>query len=822
MYIWGKFTKDSVSEVEIKKLYIEANRKISEITMVPIEEIIGILDQVGNSWGEKSKHIKLAQTFLEKELSFSPSMIKHSLSLIPLILNKDNLKARLTSEIADLDQLDHFVQSSSFNGKIRAQSLGVLTHYSAGNVFLGFLDSLVMGLLTKNVNIIKLSSGNHAFPEIFLKTLLAADKENKISSSIAVLYWKGGDEKIEKIVKQNSHGIMAWGGEEMVKGLKKDLPPSTKLIDYGPKISFSVISKKAFANYPLREIARKIVFDLTLWDQAACASPQNLFLEDGIDEKKLMKEVAKLLINHALRPSSLSADEYVEIQKEVFKAKTKQFLKQGHYMKGADFLLHFENSPELRNSPLNRTLIIKKFKNIKSLSDVLRPNQAYLQSCSFLVTKSEELKYQETLSRSGVKRFSELGTILFGKVGAPHDGRLTLVELLRFIPVENNQELLTIVQNAYEEIPFYHKHFKSLPRNFDKIPLLNSADLSNFQPNSDFIDGHIYSSGGTSGAPKYSYYSREEFNLAVGLIARGLSLQGVKPGDKVANLFVAGNLWSSFIAIEKALEELKTIQLSIGGLAEKELIVSYLTKFRPTILVGLPTLLIDLAELCLMKKVKVNIRQIYYAGEKMPTYAHLLFKKVFSCEDIRSAGYASVDAGPIGYQCAHSAPGEHHLFSDYVHLEIINHEAVVTTKYREIMPIIKLKTGDRVTKVTPPCPCGSIDQKFLLQGRLDNLIHLWGCRLPLDDIEIALAKIFGNSFQFQIVLQNDGRVEKLVIIVEARKIPSETKKDLWKSLQDVKKTHEYDYFNKRCELVLTKKISRIGRTGKIKKVIDKR
>lgn len=823
MYIWGKFSQKSLSTEEINAVYREAQEKIKSIDEVSINEILDILDQVGKIWREDQKLRQNAQKLLENELSFSPSMIKYSLSLIPNLLNKDLLKSRLRAEITNLSQLDQFVQTSNFNGKVRAKGLGVLTHYTAGNVFLGFLDSLIMGIITKNINIIKLSSGNHSFPKLFLESLIKADPKKKLFPLIAVLYWKGGDETTEKIIKTQSHGIMAWGGEEMVAGLKKNLPTGTKLIEYGPKISFSIISESAYQKYPLSVIAKKIAFDLMLWDQAACASPQNLFLEQGIDEKKLMKAIATELEEAPLKRGKLSQDEHVEIQKEVFKAQTHQYLKQGHYLKGEEFILHYENAPTLRNSPLNRSLILKKFKNLETLAKTLEPNQIYIQSCSILVAANEKNKFVEILARSGVKRFSELGTILFGKNGAPHDGRLTLNELLKFIPIENNDEIISVAQAAFETIPFYRKKFKKCPQDMDKIPLLDSSELSKFKPNEKmFHDGHIFSSGGTSGSPKYSYYSREEFNLAIKMIAQGLEQQGLKSGDKVANLFVAGNLWSSFIAIEKALEELKTIQLSIGGLAEKNLVIAFLRKFSPTILVGLPTLLIDLAEECKRQKVKFKIRQIYYAGEKMPEYALSLFKTVFSCHEVRSAGYASVDAGPIGYQCKHSKIGEHHLFGEFVHLDVIKDEAVITTKYREIMPVIKLKTGDRVEMISESCDCGSSNPKFLLKGRMDNLIHLWGCRIPLNDLEKALGKVLGSSFHYQVILKHEKRQERMIILIEKKEIPDNLKKIIWNGIKDLKQTHSFEYFNVRCEIKSLPTISRIGRTGKIKKIVDER
>ena len=255
------------------------------------------------------------------------------------------------------------------------------------------------------------------------------------------------------------------------------------------------------------------------------------------------------------------------------------------------------------------------------------------------------------------------------------------------------------------------------------------------------------------------------------------------------------------------------------------MIADYFEKFKPDVLVGLPTLLIDLAESLARNKKKIKIRQIYYAGEKMPIYAPQLFKKVFCCDQIRSAGYASVDAGPIGYQCTHSKLGEHHLFSDFVHLEVVNSEAVVTAKYREIMPIIRLKTGDRVELISGHCSCGASDQKFMLQGRTDNQINIWGCRLPLLDIEKSLAKIFGFSFQYQIHLTENQGKEKLTILIESdskKKLTAFSKKRLWNSLKDLRLTHPFEYFDKRCDFNLVKSIERVGRTGKIKKIKDDR
>src|SRR5690606_24512431 len=107
----------------------------------------------------------------------------------------------------------------------------------------------------------------------------------------------------------------------------------------------------------------------------------------------------------------------------------------------------------------------------------------------------------------------------------------------------------------------------------------DALTLKNYFNNNSHPQGYIFSSGGTTGEPKYLHFSNEEFDHMSDMLALNFRLQGVKPGMIVANLFVAGNLWSSFICVERALEKIGAIQLPIGGLCSSENILMYLKKF---------------------------------------------------------------------------------------------------------------------------------------------------------------------------------------------------------------------------------------------------
>jgi phenylacetate-CoA ligase len=822
MFIFGQFKKTHPTNSELEKIFLTAQEKKEKLRTIPIENIIKTLAQVGKLWAKNSQYYKKAQKQLHTELNFSPEMITYSLDMVSTILQEDIIRKRLLAEFESLESLDHFTQTSRFSGKIFYQSHGVLTHITAGNIFLGFLDSLLMGIITKNVNVIKLSHKNNIFPELFLQSMLEADTSQNIVPFIALLYWKGGDESKDLVAKNYSDVIMCWGGEEMVKSYKKNLPLKVKILDYGPKVSFQVLSKKYYNQIPIEKLAKEIAADICLWDQSACSSPQNLFVENGCDISKLIKFIKKEIDQFPLKRGILDHDSSVELLKDFFRGKTNEFFTQHPVLSSKEGQISYDRKRGLTNSALNRSLILKSYSTIKDLKEQIEPYSFYLQSCSYGLASDEKNKYLRELSGIGVKRFSVIGSIMFGTIGAPHDGHLSLLELTTPIPLERYEGLLELSQEAYQH-PFYKNYYKTIPKKENEIPLLSSKDLHAFKPGKNFNSGHIFSSGGTTGKPKYSFYSTQEFNWVTKRLAESYRNLGIEKGDKVINLFAAGNLWSSFLAVEKMLESIQAVQLSLGNQSSNENLLEIILKFSPQTLMGIPTTLIDFAHFVIDKKIQIRLKNIFYAGEHLSESGEKLLRKAFHTNEIHSAGYASVDAGPIGYQCKHCKPGEHHVFDDLIYLERIKDEAVVTTKYREVMPIIRLRTGDEISElIQGNCPCGHTSIRFKLLGRLDHQMNILGCRVGIVEFERALEKF--KITNFQIIIENKKGKDQLTIQYETDKMidPNQILKVCYQEIKDIRESHSFDYIKKHILLKKVEKTTRIQKTGKLKRIIDRR
>jgi phenylacetate-coenzyme A ligase PaaK-like adenylate-forming protein len=860
LYRFGKFESQSLATAEeALSLLDEARAKTWSLATTPVAEIVDIIDRVGKLWRPGGRYFERALREVSSEISFSPAMIEQTLRIIPALCEKESLRRRLVIEFGDPAVLDRFVSRPGYAGRVHAAPFGTLLHVAAGNVFIGCIDSLINGFVTKNVSIMKLSGRNLRFPILFAESVIEADPEKRIADKFALVYWPGGKGEIESVFKNKVNAIIAWGGQEMLESYRKGLGTGVTLIEHGPKISFQVIFKKAYDKKVaqidgLAELAQAIATDVSLWDQSACSSPQNLFVEAGIDNNALMSEIGRALEQMPWKRGMLSGDEHVEILKERSRATYDELMGEGAILEGQDWMISLDPESDLRSSPLNRCLIVKRFSGVENLGSQVMPYSAFLQTCGYLADGPD---HEALLARGalwGLARLAPIGQMMTGLEGSPHDGRYGWAELTRLISDEmvlemslderSEKDFLAFVNQAIQEVPVYgelysHRPIQSLRELrpivsglFAERSLLHSDDLLKKSPD----PGYVFSSGGTSGNPKFAYYSYDEFDAVGKMLARGFRAQGLERGTLCANLFVAGNLWSSFLAIDRALAECGACMLPIGGNADPDLILKYLSDFKPRFVIGLPSLLVSLVHHANARGIELEVPQICYAGEHLNSQARKLFEKNWKTKKFGSAGYASVDAGPIGYQCDHCAPGEHHLFSEYVHMEIVDDEAVVTSKVRRNMPVIHLRTGDHVSwgEQERACPCGDSAPKFYLHGRCDGQMNLWSCRLLLSEVEDALVQAGIDEPTYQVSIED---VQKEGVLIELLTVSIETKTGegyeklspsfaahLHRLSKDVHVTHPARYVEERVALraVAQGSLQRVARTGKIPRIVDLR
>ena len=244
-----------------------------------IDDVLDFIDQLGALWRDPYYDIrKEALEVLPMITGQSKKLIEIELMATLMLCDRKVAEAQLIGEIGGKQYLEDWIPKG--NTRIHAQPRGLVFHNLAGNAFNLGLLTLYFGLITKNVNLIKLSHGEPYFLIRLCESILDIDK--KIAKEIAAIYWQGskGDIYDDLFNSGNVDCVLAWGGIQSIEDIRRRANRyGIKIIDHGPKLSFSVISDDIFKNIEvMREAANKIAIDLVYWNQKACLSPRIIYI----------------------------------------------------------------------------------------------------------------------------------------------------------------------------------------------------------------------------------------------------------------------------------------------------------------------------------------------------------------------------------------------------------------------------------------------------------------------------------------------------------------------------------------------------------------
>ena len=362
----------------------------------------------------------------------------------------------------------------------------------------------------------------------------------------------------------------------------------------------------------------------------------------------------------------------------------------------------------------------------------------------------------------------------------------------------NWQQLATI---AKEKSPFFANLYKHIA-NFDslsELPIIDQAEYwsANTPKNNRVftaaqVAGIAFKSGGTTDNPKFSVYSREEWDAFCAFFGEGMNKAGLESSDRIANLFYVGELYASFIFIMKCVElaPIGALHFPISGSTKPEIILRTMQEFEINLLAGLPTTLMNVAEFYAERKDEypnVEVNKIMFGGESMYPDQRQRLMEIFANVEIRSIGYASVDAGLIGYSDNSCGPDEHRCFGSATILEIVDEDTlevisevnkpgkiVLTNLIRSHMPIIRYPVGDRAIW-TEPASAANPDRKYQILGRSEEAARVGPVSVYFEDMRSVLMEM-NLPFQvnaFQLVITHCELKDLLTLRLATRERPKD-------------------------------------------------
>ncbi len=332
-----------------------------------------------------------------------------------------------------------------------------------------------------------------------------------------------------------------------------------------------------------------------------------------------------------------------------------------------------------------------------------------------------------------------------------------------------------LVAFARVHSPYYRELYGELPERPDlsHLPIIDQQRFwkantlnDNRLLTSPHREGILFKSGGTTGNPKFSFFTGEEWATFCQVFGQSFPANGFKAGDRVVNLFYAGELYASFLFVTESLKYtgLDLVQLPVAGGTTFESAAHILEEQQANVVVGVPTTLIHLAEhLRDHGPKRLPIEAIYFGGESMYPDQREFLSQVFPGVRLASIGYASVDAGLLGKADVDCGPDEHRVFDGATLIEIVDEDTgevidepgragkvLITNLTRKLMPVLRYPAGDRAEWVENP---GRADRKFRLLGRSEEGARVGPMTLyyqDMHDLLIHFEPCPASSFQMRV------------------------------------------------------------------------
>lgn len=315
--------------------------------------------------------------------------------------------------------------------------LGTLFHIAAGNMDALPAFTVVEGLLTGNVNILKLPQADSGLTLAALAKLI--EIEPKLAPYIYVFDTPSSDIAAMRRMAGLADGIVVWGGDAAVSAVRAMAPPGAKLIEWGHRLSFCYLS--ADWSQMTDELARLAAHIVTT-EQLLCSSCQLIYLDtDDMAELEAFCRAFLPILQRARDAHPLTEIGAVaEITLKQYTAELEAAMTGAAAVKNSVFSgnmcgIKKCGDSELELSDLFGRVSVKRLPRAEMLP-VLRRSKGTLQTAGLICDEGDRAALTALLLRCGVNRVTSAGHMSAEFAGESHDGEYALRRYVRVANVE--------------------------------------------------------------------------------------------------------------------------------------------------------------------------------------------------------------------------------------------------------------------------------------------------------------------------------------------------------------------------------------------------
>src|SRR5262245_23008624 len=290
----------------------------------------------------------------------------------------------------------------------------------------------------------------------------------------------------------------------------------------------------------------------------------------------------------------------------------------------------------------------------------------------------------------------------------------------------------------------------------------------------------LHASSGTHGKPTVVGYTPADLEAWTELMARSMTMAGVRPGMLIHNANTYG-LFTGGHGFHQGAERIGCPVLpASGGFSARHAML--LNDLGAQVLVATPSYALVIAqavEAAGMEPGSLQLELGLFGGEAWTEGLRGQIER--GLPGLRAVNFYGLSemCGPgVATECLEARDGLH-VHEDHFLVEVIDAdtglpvdegvegELVFTTLAKEAMPMLRYRTGDVGSLAFEPCSCGRTTARIRgLRGRIDDMITVRGVNLYPSNVEHLLLSVPEVAPHYQLVVERPGAMDEVTVQCE--------------------------------------------------------
>ncbi len=340
-----------------------------------------------------------------------------------------------------------------------------------------------------------------------------------------------------------------------------------------------------------------------------------------------------------------------------------------------------------------------------------------------------------------------------------------------------------------KKLSFYRRRFREAGVSFDEIQSPEDLSKVPFTRKQDLRDGYpfgffavplaevvrIHTTSGTTGKPTVVGYTKKDLENWAGLIARNLTMVGLKPGDVFQNMVNYG-MFTGGLGFHYGAEKIG-LTVVPGGTGNTRRQIEMIEDFGVTAIHCTPSYAMHLAEVAEEMKTDLpTLKTGLFGAEPWSDSLRGELEHRLGVTAYDSYGLSELYGPGVAFECQEREGL--HIWHDTYLVEIIDPvsgetlgegeqgELVVTPLVKEAMPLLRYRTGDITCLLPDDCPCGRAGKIGRITGRSDDMLVIRGINVFPSQIEHILLRIPEVGNHFMVYIDRVNHLDEMTIEVE--------------------------------------------------------